>query len=196
MISTGGFLSKKVFLKILQYSHTCTRVSFWAATLLKKSLWYRGFPVNSVKFCLHTKWIIPFKIFKDFISSKAKGRISRWRWQENKARQSFQKKDIFHPLIRTRTCAYALYHFRGLFRTQSNISDCLSVDLFCKTLHLKCLTGFWTRLFIYIYIMIYKYTGNIHNSWLIIKTYNHKTGKVFLKTHSQVWDNFWQLKAL
>ena len=45
-----------MFLKILQYSqeNTCARVSSFVgirpATLLKKSLWYRRFPVNFAKF--------------------------------------------------------------------------------------------------------------------------------------------------
>ena len=46
---------KKVFLEILQNSleKTCARVSFFnkvAATLLKKRLWHRCFPVNLAKF--------------------------------------------------------------------------------------------------------------------------------------------------
>ena len=48
------FIEEGVF-KISQYSHEniCVRVSFWAATLLKKRLWHRGF---SCEFC---------KIFKN-----------------------------------------------------------------------------------------------------------------------------------
>ena len=49
---------KKVFLEISQKSqeNTCARESFliklqaWPATLLKKSLWHRCFPVNFAKF--------------------------------------------------------------------------------------------------------------------------------------------------
>ena len=56
---------KKVFLEISQNSHeiTCARVSFliklqvWSATLLKKRLWHRCFPVNFVKF-LRTPFFI------------------------------------------------------------------------------------------------------------------------------------------
>ena len=54
---------KKVFLEILQNSQesTCTRVSFLiksrAATLLKKRLWQRCFPVNFAKF-LSTPFVI------------------------------------------------------------------------------------------------------------------------------------------
>ena len=39
-----------------------------------------------------------------FSGNKAKGRISKQVFQENKARQIFRKKKIFYPLIRTRTC--------------------------------------------------------------------------------------------
>ena len=56
---------KKVFLEILQNSqeNTCVRVSFliklqaWPATLLKKKLWHKCFPVNYVKF-LRTPFFI------------------------------------------------------------------------------------------------------------------------------------------
>ena len=54
---------KKVFLEISQNSqeNTCARVSFLiklqAATLLKKRLWHRCFPVNFVKF-LRTPFFI------------------------------------------------------------------------------------------------------------------------------------------
>ena len=51
----AGVLQEKVFLEILQNSqeNTCARVSvlnkvtgLWPATLLKKILWHRCFPVN------------------------------------------------------------------------------------------------------------------------------------------------------
>ena len=51
--ATGGVLQKKVSLKISQNSqeNTCARVSFLrSATLLKKRLWHRLFPVNFAKF--------------------------------------------------------------------------------------------------------------------------------------------------
>ena len=60
---------KKVFLEILQNSleKTCARVSFFnkvAATLLKKRLWHRCFPVNLAKllrtpfFTEHLRWLL------------------------------------------------------------------------------------------------------------------------------------------
>ena len=41
---------KKVFLEISQNSQENTYVSVWSATLLKKRLWHRCFPVNFAKF--------------------------------------------------------------------------------------------------------------------------------------------------
>ena len=42
----------------------------------------------------------------EFVSNKAKGRISKRVFQEHKAHQIFRKMNISNPLIRTRTCAY------------------------------------------------------------------------------------------
>ena len=41
-----------------------------------------------------------------FVGNKAKVRISKQVFQENKARQIFQKTIISNPLIGKRTCAY------------------------------------------------------------------------------------------
>ena len=43
--------------------------------------------------------MIPRKVF--FVGNKAKGRISKRVFQENKARQIFRKRNISYPLIRT-----------------------------------------------------------------------------------------------
>ena len=59
------FSVKKVFLKILQNSqeNTCARVSFFPATLLKRRLWHRCFPVIFAKFLRmpflteHLRWL-------------------------------------------------------------------------------------------------------------------------------------------
>ena len=41
---------------------------------------------------------------RDIVGNRVKGRISKWVFQENKARQIFRKKkNISYPLIRTRT---------------------------------------------------------------------------------------------
>ena len=41
--------------------------------------------------------------YSHYLSNKAKGRISKGMFQENKARQIFRKMNISYPLIRTRT---------------------------------------------------------------------------------------------
>ena len=41
-----------------------------------------------------------------FVGIKAKGPISKWMLQENKARKIFRKTNISYPLIRTRACTY------------------------------------------------------------------------------------------
>ena len=46
------------------------------------------------------------KLIFEFAGNKAKERISKRVFQENKARQIFLKNDISYPLISTRTCAY------------------------------------------------------------------------------------------
>ena len=43
---------------------------------------------------------------KQIVGNKAKGHISKRRWQENKARQIFRKINISYPLICTCMCAY------------------------------------------------------------------------------------------
>ena len=40
------------------------------------------------------------------VGNKAKGQISKWVFQENKAHQVFRKTNIFYPLIPTDTSAY------------------------------------------------------------------------------------------
>ena len=40
------------------------------------------------------------------VGNKAKGRISKRVFQENKGRQIFQRTNISYPMIHTRTCAY------------------------------------------------------------------------------------------
>ena len=50
---------------------------------------------------------------KDFVGNKAKGRISKRVFQENKARQIFRKMNISNPLIRTRILCVRV-RIRGL----------------------------------------------------------------------------------
>ena len=53
-----------------------------------------------------------------FFGSKAKGRMSKLMFQENKARKIFRKTDISYPLIRTRTLRmpYPLMYTRKFFK--------------------------------------------------------------------------------
>ena len=44
--------------------------------------------------------------FRHFVGNKAKGRISKWVFQENKACQIFRKTNMSYPVINTRMCAY------------------------------------------------------------------------------------------
>ena len=53
-----------------------------------------------------TMWALGFTCILIFVSNKAKGRLSKRVFQENKTCQIFQKKNISYPLICTHTCAY------------------------------------------------------------------------------------------
>ena len=74
---------EKVFLEISQNSHkkACARVSSFSkvtgqrpATLLKKRLWHRSFPVNFAKFLRapffteHLRWLLLKRLSKGFVS--------------------------------------------------------------------------------------------------------------------------------
>ena len=55
--------------------------------------------------------VILTKVYKfgrigTFVGNKAKGQISKWVFQKNKAGQIFQKANISYPLTRTRTYAH------------------------------------------------------------------------------------------
>ena len=52
------------------------------------------------------EYLFTFVSNAQIVGNKAKGRISKRVFQENKARQIFRKMNISYPLIRTRTCAY------------------------------------------------------------------------------------------
>ena len=64
----------------------------------------------------------------DFVGNKAKGRISKRVFQENKTRQMFRKRNVSYPLILTRTkkikqkaISYKSLHFE--------FHACLSLNL-------------------------------------------------------------------
>ena len=50
--------------------------------------------------------LIGKKVIEEVVGNKAKGRISKRVFQQNKARQIFRKTNISNPLIRARTCTY------------------------------------------------------------------------------------------
>ena len=60
-----------------------------------------------------------------FVGSKAKGRISKWVFQENKACQIFRKVNISYPLIRTFTFSLPVFGSYPLFNksTIRNLSQ-------------------------------------------------------------------------
>ena len=75
--------------------------------------------IEKLRFCLkETFWMMKYwkmlhrTSYKqmsenfEFVGNKAKERISKRVFQENKARQIFRKTNISYSLIRTRTCAY------------------------------------------------------------------------------------------
>ena len=65
-----------------------------------------------------------------FIGIKAKGRISKRMFQENKARQIFQKMDISYPLIRTCISSVNATKSAQNGQTHSNNSSAVAGKLF------------------------------------------------------------------
>ena len=69
-----------------------------------------SFPLKLSLKSIQIIWGNPYmflsRICEYFVGNKAKGRILKRVFQENKARQIFRKTNISYPLIRTRTCAY------------------------------------------------------------------------------------------
>ena len=60
--------------------------------------------ISRSKFFYSFNAVIPvYADSEQFVGNKAKGRISKRVFQENKARQIFRKANISNPLIRTRT---------------------------------------------------------------------------------------------
>ena len=65
-----------------------------------------------------------------FVGNKAKGRISKQVFQENKARQIFRKTNISYPLIRTRKISENLAYFVFLKHPFWDSPFCLITDEF------------------------------------------------------------------
>ena len=62
--------------------------------------------LKSIQIIWGNPYMFLSRIYEYFVGNKAKGRILKRVFQENKARQIFRKTNIFYPLIRSRTCAY------------------------------------------------------------------------------------------
>ena len=66
----------------------------------------------------------------NFVGNKAKGRISKRVFQENKSTPNFPKNEHFLPLIRTRTCAYQ--RVRNVWCAYQGVRNvCFSENLAC-----------------------------------------------------------------
>ena len=72
-----------------------TSISFWS---IRKKI---SIVNNSV---LYFTWIQKIRSIRWVVGNKAKGQISKLVFQENKARQIFQKTGIYFPLIRITWC--------------------------------------------------------------------------------------------
>ena len=87
------FLAATFLLQILTTSSIC-----WQSIYVYHPVWYSVISIF--------KLVVPKEgeFFTYFVGNKAKGRISKRVFQENKARQIFRKTNISYPLIRTRFC--------------------------------------------------------------------------------------------
>ena len=77
--------------------------NFWHFTIVFFVIWTR---CSQMKINNYLLILIPHLKLPVFVGNKAKGRMSKRVFQENKARQIFRKTNISYLLIRTRTCAY------------------------------------------------------------------------------------------
>ena len=77
-----------------------------------------------------------------FVGNKAKGRISKWVFQENKACQIFRKVNISYPLIRTFTFSLPVFGSYPLF----NKSAIRNLSQITKLYLIGCLK-MWDRSF-------------------------------------------------
>ena len=77
--------------------------NFWHFTIVFFVIWTR---CSQMKINNYLLILIPHLKLPVFVGNKAKGRMSKRVFQENKARQIFRKTNISYPLIRTRTCVY------------------------------------------------------------------------------------------
>ena len=110
-----------------------------------------------IKCQIHFSFVIDLKtgicwsFFHEFVGNKAKRRISKRVFQENKARQIFQKTNISYPLIWTRMCVYQgvrnvrfsenLAYFLFLKHPSWDLPFCRIIDEFTATAFWFCADG-------------------------------------------------------
>ena len=80
----------------------------------------------------------------EIVSNKGKGKMSKRRWQENKARQIFRKANISYPLIR----------IRALFSCYLRLPFCLITDEIVKRLSSN--QNFIAPYYLYQYLNFYE----------------------------------------
>ena len=98
------------------------------------------------------EWNIGFKwdITFHFVGNKAKRRISKWVFQENKARQIFRKNehflspDTFYLLFQT-TLTIKVIHFYKSMKTEDSIT--LRKKLFLIPFECKCFISLWNKVY-------------------------------------------------
>ena len=88
----------KAWVKCLGYSHHLSSSDCFPTSVKRTE-------IQATAIWSNMSWLFPNSNLHS-VGNKVKGRISKRVFQENKARQIFQKTNISYPLIRTRTCAY------------------------------------------------------------------------------------------
>ena len=85
------------------------------------------------KFLLTRDKFMPEIHLRQHVGNKAKGRISKRVFQENKARQIFRKTNISYPLIRTRTCVTDILIPINLFAIYQYTKNKERIQIFKET---------------------------------------------------------------
>ena len=94
--------SVNFLLKIILKRNCVVRFSL----ILEQDLITHGVLDSLVIFTSFRRFLLPWRDEKHFVGNKAKGRISKRVFQENKARQIIRKTNISYPLIRTPLLPY------------------------------------------------------------------------------------------
>ena len=86
----------KAWVKYLGYNHHLSSSDCFPTSVTRTE-------IQATALWSNLSWLFPNSNLHS-VGNKAKGRISKGVFQENKARQIFQKTNISYPLIRTGTC--------------------------------------------------------------------------------------------